>query len=555
MTKGMVYKLIFIIFLVVFSVVLILPTIGEKEMRVDLVDDITAEQTSIVKKRFAGKEYAITEKGHSLLIAGRNITNAVMNEVRIFGGVKDAVILKHWTEEVFLAKKINLGLDLQGGMRLVLRANFEKIEEKTKEKLSEKDKSDITQQALELIRNRVDRFGVSEPSIRPRGNEAIEIQLPGIKDPKGVKQMIGTTGRVEYRLVDDTYSQIVGDWFRKTFKDQKLKWENESDALVLEKIIKDGAIEAKLPDNLEILFFFDRDKTTKKIFPGYPMVLEKKVALAGDDIKKAWVGRDEYGGLAVNFQTTADGATKFADVTSPKNKDKKLAIIIDDKVRSAPAINVQITTGQALITGNFTMEEVETLTRIIKEGALPVDLKIVEERTVGPSLGQDAIEAGINSAIVGFVGIVLFMILYYKVGGIISAIGLLLNMIFMLAILSLLGFTLTLPGIAGFVLTMGMAVDSNVIIYERIKEELAAGKSVRMAITYGFDRAFWTIFDSNVTTIIGALMLSQYEIGPVKGFAVTLIIGIITTMFVALFITRYVYELISLNKKLNTLSI
>ncbi|HOW81960.1 MAG TPA: protein translocase subunit SecD, partial [Spirochaetota bacterium] len=244
-----------------------------------------------------------------------------------------------------------------------------------------------------------------------------------------------------------------------------------------------------------------------------------------------------------------------ADVTSQKNHGRRLAIVIDDKVRSAPSLNVQITSGQAMINGDFTQEEVQTLARIIKEGALPVDLAIIEERTVGPSLGQDSIESGVKAVIVGLAGVMLFMLVYYKFAGFIADIGLVLNAVFQLALLSWMGFTLTLPGIAGIILSAGMAVDANVLIYERMKEELKAGKSVRMSIIYGFDRAFWAIFDSNLTTMLAAFILSQYGTGPIKGFAVTLFIGLLSSMFVALYITRFVYDVISLNKKKKKLSI
>ena len=551
MTRGMIYKLLFILALIVFSVMLILPTIGEKKLQINYTEEPTAEQMKVLQKRFPVDAYQIEKEDSSVIVTGRNLTDAIMNEVRIFKGVVDATFLKHWAEEALLAKKINLGLDLQGGMNLVLRADFEKIERKTEKELSDKDKNEVTQQALELLRNRIDKFGVSEPSIRPRGSEAIEIQLPGVKDPKAVKKAIGTTGRVEYRLVNDALTKRAGQWLEKNHKEERLPVEAREQRLLLKKIEKG----INLPKAYEVLFFYVREGDTNKIIPSYPITLEKNVAIAGNDINKAWVGQDEYGSLAVHFTTTPEGATKFADVTSKKNHGKRLAIVIDDKVRSAPSLNVQITTGQAMINGDFTKEEVQTLARIIKEGALPVDLKIIEERTVGPSLGQDSIEDGVKAIAIGLMGVMLFMIIYYKLGGIIADIGLMLNMIFMLALLSWMGFTLTLPGIAGFILTVGMAVDANVIIYERIKEELRSGKSVRMSIVYGFDKAFWTIFDANLTTLIAAFILSQFGTGPIKGFAVTLFIGVLSSMFVALFITRFIYEIISLNKNIKKLSI
>ena len=553
MTRGMIYKLIFILLLIAFAIVLILPTVGENTMQVSMNGDATAEQYEAVKKKFPSGAYIVTQKGAELTITGRNLNDAVMNDVRTFPGVRTSVIRKHWAEDLVMAKKINLGLDLQGGMHLVLQADFAKIESKSvdKKKLTEKEKSELTQQALELIRNRIDKFGVAEPSIRPRGNEAIEIQLPGVKDPRAVKKAIGTTGQVEYRLVDDEYTAKAGEWLRRNYKEKALPEEPEKQ----DKLLADITEGIQLPNNREVLYHWERQKDSKKIIPQYPIVLMREVAIAGTDINKAWIGNDEYGGPAVHFTTTAEGATKFADVTAKKNWGKKLAIVIDDKVRSAPRLNVQITSGSAMINGNFTYEEVNTLTRIIKEGALPVDLNIIEERTVGSSLGQDSIEAGVKAAILGFIGILVFMAMYYRLAGVIAGVGLVLNAIFQMAILSWLGFTLTLPGIAGIILTAGMAVDANVLIYERMKEELANGKSVRMAVSMGFDRAFWAIFDGNLTTLISAFVLAQFGTGPIKGFAVTLTIGLIVSMFVALYITRFVYELISLNKKIKRLSI
>ncbi len=654
MLKGMKYKAAFIGLIIVFAVILVLPTIGSKQMEIILKPNVTAEEISAIEDRFKAKNFQVDKIEGMIVVEGSGINDAVMNEARILAGVKNAKILPHWAEKALLAKQVNLGLDLQVGMSLTMMADFKKIEErrsrelgdtereeifnksveniektlnkklnddekealkkqideiikiafeklqdsaiaeiteaerlqatqkafekiekaikkpvsaidkkdiikitfeeadkKLKEKLSESDKNDITQQALELLRNRVDKFGVSEPSIRPRGNEAIEIQLPGVKDPKSVKAALGKTGRVEYRLVDDEYSVKAEAWLNKYSQTKELPESYEE----LSDIVKQISKEIKLPRSLELLFLFKRRADTKKLYPSNAVVLKREISLAGDDINKAWVGRDEFGGLSVHFKTTPEGAAKFASVTSEKNKGKKLAVIIDDKVRSMPRINEQIPTGNASITGDFTSEEVNALARIIKEGALPVNLEIIEERTVGPSLGQDSIDLGIRAVVIGFLGVMFFMIIYYKLAGLISVFGLFLNMIFMLALLSWLGFTVTLPGIAGFILTVGMAVDANVIIYERVKEELRGGKSVRMAITNGFDRAFWTIFDANITTLIAAFILSQYGTGPVKGFAITLTVGIVSSMFVALYITRFTYEVISSNKNIKKLSI
>ncbi|PKL16983.1 MAG: protein translocase subunit SecD [Spirochaetae bacterium HGW-Spirochaetae-5] len=551
MTRGMIKKLIFIVLLIVFSVMIILPTIGSKKLEIRFIDTAAAEDIDAVKQRFSTGGYDLKIDDKTIIVSGRNLTDAVMNEIKVLKGVADTTLLKHWAETAFLAKKINLGLDLQGGMHLVLQANFDSIQKKLGRELDEKDRNEITQQALELIRSRIDKFGVSEPSIRPRGNEAIEIQLPGVKDPAGVKKAIGTTGSLEYRIVDDQYTGLANAWLKENYKDAELP----ADPVDLKSLLAKITEGIKLPDTLEGMFYYERDKDTGKVTPAYPIILSKEISLKGTDIQEAMVDQDEYGQVVVVFKTTSEGAVKFAEATSEKNHGKKLAIILDEKVRNAPNIKETIGSGSGNISGGFTFDEAKTLARIIKEGALPVDLKIIEERSVGPSLGQDSIESGVKAFGLGLVIIMSFMLIYYKLAGLIADIGLIINLIFMLATLSLLGFTVTLPGIAGFLLSMGMAVDANVIIYERIKEELKKGKSVRMAISAGFDRAFWTIFDSNLTTLIATFILFQFGTGPIKGFAVTLFIGILASMFVALYITRFVYEILSINKKKKTLSI
>ncbi|MDR3237504.1 MAG: protein translocase subunit SecD, partial [Spirochaetia bacterium] len=578
---------------------LILPTVAEKKMEIVFLKTATAEQKDAVKNWFSSG-FSTEEKELSLIVKGTSITDAVKNEIKGMDGVEEALILKHWVEEKFLSKKINFGLDLQGGVHLVLQANYDKIlkkyaddikaidnnlagagdDEKKQLKrdrdyitenildasgagysIKEKYKSEVTKQALELLRGRVDKFGVAEPSIRPSGKDAIEIQLPGLKDIESVKNAIGSTGSLEYRLADDSSSAAAGSQFEEKYKSGTFPADWDENSRFLDSLLADISAAISLPNNLELIFVYEKGKETdetrspNKIYAQYPLAVEKAAVVAGTDISEASVNRDEYGKIVVSFRTTAEGSVKFAEATKESNKGKRLAIVLDNKIRSAPNINDQITTGSGQITGAFSYEDAMTLARIVKEGALPVDLQIIEERIVGPSLGKDSIESGVKAAIIGMIGIMIFMLIYYKAAGLIADFGLVLNLIFMLAILSLLGATLTLPGIAGFILTVGMAVDANVIIYERIKEEIAAGKSVRMSILSGFEKAFSTIFDSNLTTLIAAFILLQFGTGPIKGFAVTLFIGVISSMFTALFVTRFVYEIISLNKKIKKLSI
>ena len=552
MTQRNLLTLLIIAAVTVLSIILILPTVGMNEMVVVLNDDANATQIEQLRKRFPDSRYKVSVEDKTIRIEGLGLNNAVMNEVLKkdeYPFVKEATISKHWAETVLLAKRINLGLDLQGGSMLVLQADYDRMEKKMGRRLTEKDKNEITSQALDMIRDRIDVFGVSEPQIRTRGTDQIELQLPGVSDPQAIEDALGMTGTVEYRLADDELSAKAKEAL-VTLK-AGLPVNAEQDASLREKITQ----EIKCPEDKEVMFYYERDVSSDKLRAVYPIVLEKAIALAGSDISQAKPGTDDYGRLAVHFTTTADGAIKFATATAPKNKGRRLAIVIDHKVRSAPSINGQINGGSAVIEGSFTSDEINVLVRIIKEGALPVDLNTVEKRTVGPTLGQDSINAGVKAGVVALIAIAVFMIVYYKMAGVISIIGLVLNAIYALALLSWVGFTLTLPGLAGFVLTLGMAVDANVIIYERIREEIRNGKNVRTAISLGFEHAFWTIFDSNLTTVLAALILTYLGSGAIKGYAVTLTIGIAANMFVALYVTKFVYEMIASRRDIKKLSI
>ena len=551
MRRKFVYKSIWILVLVLVAAMLVYPTVANKKMEIVFYSEAVTEQREAVFERFQARGFEVSEREGVITVQGRSLNDAVMNEAHALPGVESAEILKTWVENVFLAKKINLGLDLQGGVHLVLRANYEGLENRLERKLDDRDRAEYTQQALELLRNRIDRFGVSEPSIRPSGTESIEIQLPGLQDPSSVKGVIGTTGSLEYRLVDDNYTNMAQMWLIENLGDQRMPRDLDSQNVLLEEISR--AI--RLPSDLELVVYYDKPRDSIDLVPEYPMALSKTISVEGTDIRETTVNHDEYGQIVVSFRTTAEGATKFARATAPENKGKRLAIVLDNKVRNAPSINEPITTGSGQISGGFTYAEAMTLSRIIKEGALPVDLQIISENVIGPSLGQDSINSGVKAFMVALILIMVFVGIYYKVAGIITNICLVLNFLFMIAILSLLGFTLTLPGIAGFILTVGMSVDANIIIYERIKEELATGKSIRMAVVNGFDKAFSTIVDANLTTIISAFILFQFGTGPIKGFAIILFVGILCSMFVALYITRFFYEVISHSKRIKKLSI
>jgi preprotein translocase subunit SecD len=390
-------------------------------------------------------------------------------------------------------------------------------------KQAEQIKKNAVDQALETIRNRIDQFGVSEPEITLQGTDRILIQLPGVKDPQRAKSLIGRTALLEFKLVDE-----------------------EGDL--------EAALKGNIPEGDIILYQRSVDPKTggvKKI----PYLLKEKTLMTGEVLKDARVALDsQFHEPYIALEFDDIGAKLFEQITGA-NVKKRLAIILDDNVYSAPVIQERIAGGRAQITGRFTTDEANELAIVLRAGALPAPVKIIEERTVGPSLGQDSIRQGIVSILISAALIVLFMIFYYRVSGVVADIALILNVILVFAVLSLLRATLTLPGIAGLVLSVGMAVDANILIHERIKEELRWGKTIRAAIDQGYHRAFTTIIDSNLTTVIAALFLYQFGTGPVRGFAVTLFWGIVANIFTAVFITRWVFDYLTLKVKIKKLSI
>ncbi len=492
-------------------------------------------------------------------------------------------------------KKINLGLDLQGGMHLVLEVQVEKAVESTLERISHEIRADMrkkhirflsiertgdnkiviklkgqenidklnklldadyrdlriatrenqgdtltmvldlpekevalikkmaTDQALETIRNRIDQFGVSEPDIRIQGTNRILIQLPGVKDTRRAKDLIGKTALLEFKLLDETHDL-------------------------------NAALKGKVPAGSEILYEVKVDPETGRTLKT-PYLVRKRTLLTGANLKDARVQIDSrYNEPYVSIEFDKKGGRIFARITG-ENVHKRLAIVLDNRVYSAPVIQEKITGGQARITGNFTTDEAHDLAIVLRAGALPAPVKILEERTVGPSLGSDSIRQGLMSMLVGGALVVLFMLIYYRMSGLIADIALFFNIVLIGAGLAGFQATLTLPGIAGIILTIGMAVDANVLIFERIREELRLGKTPRAAVDAGYDRATLTILDANVTTLIAALVLFQFGTGPVKGFAVTLSLGVIASLFTALIMTRSIFDFLLTKRKMKKLSI
>lgn len=401
-------------------------------------------------------------------------------------------------------------------------------------------KDSSADQALETIRNRIDQFGVAEPTIHRQGENEIVVQLPGVKDPKRAIELIGKTAQLEFKLVDD------GSPLAAELPQSILPGEEEA-------VLKQFA--DKIPEGDEILFekkVINRETgAVRKI----PILLKKQAVLTGDLLSDAKVSIDtRFNEPYVSLSFNATGAKIFEEITGANIK-KRLAIILDNTVYSAPVIQERIAGGNAQITGNFTLEEAKDLSIVLRAGALPAPLRMLQNVTVGPSLGRDSIEAGKIAGIIGTVAVVVFMIFYYRLSGLIADFALLLNIILLLGAMASLNATLTLPGIAGIILAIGMAVDSNVLMFERMRDELRAGKTPRAAVDLGYKKAFWTIFDSHVTTLITAAVLFQFGTGPIKGFAVTLSLGVAINLFTALIGTKAVFDIINSRRELKRLSI
>jgi preprotein translocase subunit SecD len=399
-------------------------------------------------------------------------------------------------------------------------------------------KDSAINQALETIRNRIDQFGVAEPLIQRQGLKQIVVQLPGIREPKRAKDLIKETALLEFKLLDET-SKLSMDLPQRVPKGKE------------EEILKQ--FEGKLPEGDQILFEKMIEKDTGRE-SRIPYLVKKRVMLTGDVLSDARVSIGQFNEPYVSVTFDAKGAREFDRITGD-NVKKRMAIVLDNTIYSAPVINERISGGRAQITGTFTTQEANDLAIVLRAGALPAPLKIIQDLTVGPSLGQDSIEKGVRATLIAGLIVVVFMMVYYKMSGVIADFALVLNLICLIGALAALNATLTLPGIAGIILTIGMGVDSNVLIFERIREELRQGKPVRLAIDSGYDKALLTIIDSHVTTLITGLVLFLFGTGPIKGFAVTLCLGITINLFTALVGTKVVFDWVNQRRKISELSI
>ncbi len=513
-----------------------------------------------------------------------------------------------WWKKYLAPEGLRLGLDLQGGMHLVLKVELDKAEENSldlaaqelKEALAEKQitlvqtrstnphiaiftlpntsaldqvremvKSDFpnlaadiqaepgtfprvilrltdeqvkfirnhaVDQSLEIIRNRIDQFGVAEPVIIRQGTDEIVVQLPGVKDPQRALSLIGQTAQLEFKLVDDSAAvnldgliaeaQAAGQWQPGQSRKQL-----------------NLALQGRLPAGSEIYFMQEKDKRTGKDVR-LPILLKSQTLMTGEMIKDAQVRvGGNFNEPYVSLDFTSRGGKVFGQITE-RSVGKRFAIVLDEVVRSAPVIREKILGGSAQISGGFTYNEAADLAIVLRVGALPAPVSIIQNLTVGASLGQDAINKGLMSGLLGTGLVVIFMLIYYRSSGIIANGAMVLNVIFLFACLAALRATLTLPGIAGIILSIGMAVDSNIIIFERMREEFALGKSAKSGVEGGYNKAFWTIVDGHVTTLVTAFALFLFGTGPIKGFAVTLSLGVLLNLFTTLFCSRLVYDYI-----------
>ena len=401
---------------------------------------------------------------------------------------------------------------------------------------AERIKTSAINQALETIRNRIDEFGVAEPLIQRLGLNQIAIQLPGVQDPQRAKDLIQKTALLEFKMLHE--SKVALDLPPQVDRGQEEKIRQE--------------LEEKIPEEAEILFETGQREDDGPRY-SIPYLVKKDAALVGDLLQDARVTIGDFNEPNVSVTFDSKGAKEF-DLVTAANVGKRMAIVLDGKVYSAPTINERISGGRAVISGRFTTEEANDLAVVLRAGALPAPLKTLQDLTVGPSLGKDSIEKGLSTTLIAGSLVLIFMIVYYRLSGLIANVALALNLIGLLGALSGLNATLTLPGIAGIILTMGMGVDSNVLIFERIREELRNGRPVRLAVDAGFEKAFLTIVDAHVTTLITGLALFLFGTGPIKGFAVTLCLGIGINLFTAFVGTKVVFDYLN-RRKLETLSI
>ncbi len=450
-----------------------------------------------------------------------------------------AVIEGKYRDEILAAKKrynssVKLGLDLSGGMNVIVHADLEAALASQKKDNEVNDeaqfKKDAMAQAIETLTGRIDKFGLTSPVIRQQGEDRIYIEIPGAADSESVNTIIMGKGILNFRLVDETATASVMNYYRNNgilFN---------SDGKLLDPSL--------LPEDCEVMGYYEKDDygLDQLVRGAEYIAVKKEIALDGKHVKSAQVSADQTTNQPeVNFVLDSEGAQIFADFTGA-HVNERLAIVSDNKIKSAATIRQAINGGQVSLSGGFSVEEAQNIQKVLQTAWLEVPLEVESQQVVGASLGEAAIRQGMNALLWGLAAVLVFMILYYLGAGFNAVVAQVLNMYIMFSVLSAFNLTLTLSSIAGMILTVGMSVDANVIIFERIKEELKNGKSRAAAIAAGFDNAFWAIMDSNITTFIAAAFLSKLGTGSIQGFAVSLAIGVCSSVFTALVVSRLMFD-------------
>ena len=435
---------------------------------------------------------------------------------------------------------------MQGGAYAVVTLNFDhpSVEGKA---TTDADKAAALDNAVLMIENRINKFGVSEVSIQKiKEQHKIVINLPGVKETSDLRKIIETVGVLEFKVVSKEGSELLSELKRKYDSEGKMFVDNKGNI--------NPEILSQLPPDTEALRVSNKDKYGED-YSQVPFIVVSKESLLGDNpkVKSATVDPDNLGRYVINFTLEGEAVDRWAKATR-ENIGRQIAIILDDVVLQSPVVQSEIPNGRSQVTlGNLSYEELDDMAKILRSGSLNIPLEIAEENTIGASLGKDSIRSGLFALLVGVIITVVFMIFVYSLGGIVADIALVFNLFFLLAGMGMFNGTLTLPGIAGIILTLGMAVDSNVLIYERVKEEFRSGKSFTTSITLGYEKAFWAIMDGNITTFIAAIGISLFGTGAIKGFAVTLCMGVVSTLFTSLFITRLIWDTINSGTNFKTL--
>ncbi len=490
-------------------------------------DGADLEATYPVVAQVAKKAYKDTKRAAPADMNAASLLAAFSSERVMF----EAVEAKYRERALNLKKlhgnAVQLGLDLAGGMSVIIQADLDALAEKLGHSLSVSEREDAMVRAIEVLNNRIDQFGLTEPVIRRQGDDQIYVEIPGTADPERINSIIMGKGNLGFYIVDSEATSALNSYLGTN----PLGVDERTMTVAQAGIIPEGKVIRKV---------YEKDSYGLDEFTGEYLVMEAKPGLDGSHVQSATVSSDQITGKPeTNFVLDKEGGELFYELTSA-NVGKTMAVVLDDRVKSYARIQEPIR--ESVRISGFNADEAQNLATLLRTAALPLSLSVANQQAIGASLGEDTIVQGQRAILVGLLAVFVFMFAYYRGAGVNATLAQVINLYIMLSVLTAFKLTLTLPSIAGFVLTVGMAVDANVIIFERIKEELREGKSRKAAIDAGFHKAFWAVMDSNITTIIAALFLAQLGSGPIQGFAISLAIGNMTSLFTSLFVSRLIFD-------------